>query len=199
MAGTVGGVFGNGSTNWVNPFDNSGSGSEPVVTPFGTFGDGRIGNFGPTFNDIYKWDKGLNAYNAEFSISSALAAMQFTHDEGKLDREFQAESAEKAMQFEADQAELNRKWQERMSNTAYQRAMEDMLAAGLNPILAYNQGGASTPTAPSVSGFSAIGSNSARGYQAMMSNKRDIISIGLNALSNMFASSASLIGRLASN
>lgn len=36
-------------------------------------------------------------------------------------------------------------FQANMSNTSYQRAVEDMEKAGINPALAYSQGGASTP------------------------------------------------------
>ena len=51
---------------------------------------------------------------------------------------FQNQAAKKA-------ASRQMAFQERMSNTQYQRTMEDMRKAGLNPILAGKLGGASTP------------------------------------------------------
>lgn len=65
--------------------------------------------------------------------------------------------AERAMDFSSAEAVANRDFQERMSNTSWQRGTKDMMAAGINPMLAFQQGGASSPGGGQGSGFSAQG------------------------------------------
>lgn len=72
---------------------------------------------------------------------------------------FSAVEAQKARDFNAREAQKARDFSEYMSSSAYQRAMADMKAAGLNPALAFSQGGASTPSASVASANSAHGAS----------------------------------------
>lgn len=56
-----------------------------------------------------------------------------------------AQQAREQMAFSAAEAQKTRDWQEVMSSTAVQRMQKDMLAAGINPMLAAGEG-ESTPS-----------------------------------------------------
>lgn len=76
--------------------------------------------------------------------------------------------------FNAEEAQKNRDWQTEMSNTEVQRKVNDLKKAGLNPVLALMNGGASTPSGSTASSG---GSRSSNGYHG--SNNNSNVLLGL--------------------
>lgn len=108
------------------------------------------------FNDIvttatggvYSPDKGFSAPGLGLYQNTSYgkaATKGVTGSEDLLGQLTGKKDQEAANALNLAEAQRNRDWQERMSSTAYQRAMRDMKEAGLNPMLAYMQGGASSP------------------------------------------------------
>lgn len=73
-------------------------------------------------------------------------------------RDWQSQQNQIAMQFNSAEAAKNRDWQKMMSDTAHQREVRDLQAAGLNPVLSAMGGnGASVTSGATASGVTSAG------------------------------------------
>lgn len=108
---------------------------------------------------------------SDFSEALNTGANQIAHLQGvaqannawsagqaQIQREWQEQQNAKAMAFNQNEAAKNRNWQEMLSNTAHQREVRDLMAAGLNPVLsAMNGNGASVGSGATAQGVTSQG------------------------------------------
>ena len=92
-------------------------------------------------------------------------------------RKWQEEQTQKVMDYNSAEAAKNRDWQEMMSNTAHQREIKDLQAAGLNPVLSATGGQGA-----------AVGSGASASASAPSGAKGDTDTSGASALVGMMSS-----------
>lgn len=131
--------------------------------PWGTIATGVMGFLGQEQTNETNQEIAQN--NSAFNAEQAALTRTFNADQAAMNRDFQQGSAREAMTFSQGAMREQMGFQTNMANTAYRRAIDDMKAAGLNPMLAYSQGGAHSPSGSAPGGTSASGAQ-AQGYAA---------------------------------
>lgn len=131
------------------------------------------------------------------AIGIAQANNAWSASQAQIQRDWQVEQNQKAMDFNSAEAAKNRDWQKYMSNSAHQREIADLKAAGLNPVLSAMGGnGAAVTSGATASGVTSAG---AKGDTDTSANSAivGLLSSFLNAQTQLQAMNTNAITNLA--
>lgn len=145
--GKIGGLFGGSSAQANAP--------DPASQSDGMYTSPPVNVSASRSDSSFNWAKALGDI-APTAISGALGYLGQSNA-----NEANAQAAQKQMDF-----------QQQQTSTSYQRGVEDMKAAGLNPMLAYSQGGAASGGGASYQSGSELGAGANSAVQAAMTRQQ---------------------------
>ena len=185
------GTTGGSKPNYIAPGSQSSDiyGGQPITINTGSSAAGLqsvsaalSSGFGDLFDLISKNTDKNNAWSAV---------------QAQKQMDFQERMQQIAMDFNSLEAGKNRDWQEYMSNTAHQREVADLKAAGLNPVLSASGGngaavtsgataaGAATPSGAKADPDQSANSALASIYGALISAQTQMYNANLSAKTNL--------------
>lgn len=159
----------------IDGITDAGTGSDDVVT------EDYVANSGHNVSDSFEGSETPTGSPVDYNFLEYLEGLFASQGaENEINRKFNSAEAAANRQFQSREAEVQRNWYETMSNTAYQRAVSDMKKAGINPILAYQHGGAAASgtgiATGSAASYSATGGDTLAGVVNAIAGLVDTIS-----------------------
>lgn len=142
----------------------------------------------------------LSNINNDMHLKQINTASQLEYDrqsyEAQVSRDWQESMSAAQMEYNSKEAQKNRDWQEYMSNTAHQREVKDLMAAGLNPVLSASGGNgaavtsgsaasAALPSGATASGTTGLTSAIVSLLGTLMNTTTQLANANTNAVTNL--------------